>query len=60
MRTRSPPYTAEIADRVLDELMSGRPLQARSGVSSDKAEFIKQLNGRSRGLPSEDQPLDEQ
>jgi hypothetical protein len=29
-------------------------------VSNDMAEFMKLLNGRSRGLPSEDKPLDEQ
>jgi hypothetical protein len=27
--------------------------------SNDMAEFMKLLNGRSRGLPSEDEPLDE-
>jgi uncharacterized protein (UPF0147 family) len=30
------------------------------GVSDDMAEFMRLLNGRSRGLPSEDEPLDEE
>jgi hypothetical protein len=34
-------------------------LQARRDDASDVAEFMKLLNGRSRGLPGEDEPLDE-
>jgi hypothetical protein len=34
--------------------------QARRDDESDMAEFMKLLNGRSRGLPSEDEPLDEE
>jgi len=33
--------------------------QARTEGESDMAELMKLLNGRSRGLPSEDRPLDE-
>jgi hypothetical protein len=32
---------------------------SKGGDQSDMAEFMKLLNGRSRGLPSEDEPLDE-
>jgi uncharacterized protein (UPF0147 family) len=46
--------------------MEPRPSGGRSDVdtrppasSNDMAEFMKLLNGRSRGLPSEDEPLDE-
>jgi uncharacterized protein (UPF0147 family) len=38
----------------------GRPeADARQAASDDMAEFMKLLNGRDRGLPSEDEPLDE-
>jgi hypothetical protein len=40
----------------------GRPdgdIRQQTG-NDDMAEFMKLLNGRSRGLPSEDEPLDEE
>jgi hypothetical protein len=45
---------------LLSKQFGDRPdLYARQEAGSDMAEFMKLLNGRSRGLPSEDEPLDE-
>jgi hypothetical protein len=48
-----------LLSRMLPKQFGDRP-DARQETSSDMAEFMKLLNGRSRGLPSEDEPLDEQ
>jgi hypothetical protein len=50
-----------LLSKILPRTFGDRPdLYARQETSSDMAEFMKLLNGRSRGLPSEDEPLDEQ
>jgi hypothetical protein len=50
-----------VLPKVLPRDYGDRPnLQARRDDESDMAEFLKLLNGRSRGLPSEDEPLEEE
>jgi hypothetical protein len=50
-----------LLSKMLPKQFGDRPdFYARQETSSDMAEFMKLLNGRSRGLPSEDEPLDEQ
>jgi hypothetical protein len=50
-----------LLSKMLPKQFGDRPdLYARQEANSDMAEFMKLLNGRSRGLPSEDEPLDQQ
>jgi uncharacterized protein (UPF0147 family) len=51
-----------LLSKMLPKTFGERPdFYARQGAGSDDmAEFMKLLNGRSRGLPSEDEPLDEE
>jgi hypothetical protein len=35
-------------------------LEAKSGINSEMAEIMKLIDGRTRGLPSEDRPLDDE
>jgi hypothetical protein len=50
-----------LLSKMLPKQFGDRPdFYPRQQTGSDMAEFMKLLNGRSRGLPSEDEPLDEQ
>jgi hypothetical protein len=43
-----------------DQLLRNTRQETSSGISSDIGEFMKLIDGRTRGLPSEDEPLDDE